>query len=703
MNNEFSYLLELEKLFGRSILTSGFYGSYDPNLYQLFLDNFTAAVRYENDDNTEKKSIISLNISNENIYSVPELVQNFMKLRLLDASLNRIETFPEILFSLSSLQVLNLCGNRIKYLPRWLFDNPNFNISLSKPSSSLNDSTCTVFLEGNPIQIPPQEIINRGREAVITYFDNIEGDQMPLNEIKLVLIGDGGAGKTSLLKRFLGQEFDPNQSQTEGINISSFSMNLECGDVKVHIWDFGGQEILHATHQFFLSHRSVYLILLDGRKEEDPEYWLNHAKIFGGESPVLIALNKIDKNPGFDVNRKLLSEKFPSIHGFHKISCATNKGIDSLMHGIQETVEKVEITNTTWPKSWFNVKSQLEKKKKPFLTYENYIDICLENGIGSNSTMETLLNFLHDLGIVVHFSDFNLMDTHVLEPQWLTQAVYAIINSSIIAENYGVMNLNNLSIILGNNAAYPQSKYQYIINVMLKFELCYKVNNETSLIPQLLPVQEPDFPFNVDEALIFHIKYKFLPKSILPRFMVKQHSNIVGSLHWRTGMVLSDKSLDATAVIRVDYNEKRLEFFVFGERKQDYLTILRTILLSINRSFESLEFSEIIPLPDNLHIGVSYNHLLTLQNRGIETCFPDGASREYTVNELLGSVRHGNKSESVSEEEIFSLLKQVIEERDGREAILGKVNDIVMLQPNFFGLGININAIVDKVMKQLHK
>ena len=44
---------------------------------------------------------------------------------------------------------------------------------------------------------------------------------------------------------------------------------------QVNIWDFGGQEIYHATHQFFLTRRSVYILVCDDRKEDtDFFYWL---------------------------------------------------------------------------------------------------------------------------------------------------------------------------------------------------------------------------------------------------------------------------------------------------------------------------------------------------------------------------------------------------------------------------------------------
>jgi internalin A len=59
-------------------------------------------------------------------------------------------------------------------------------------------------------------------------------------------------------------------------------------DVRLHVWDFGGQEIQHATHQFFLTERSLYLVVLNGRagdEENDAEYWLKFVKTFGASSP----------------------------------------------------------------------------------------------------------------------------------------------------------------------------------------------------------------------------------------------------------------------------------------------------------------------------------------------------------------------------------------------------------------------------------
>ena len=61
-----------------------------------------------------------------------------------------------------------------------------------------------------------------------------------------------------------------------------------------------------------------------------------------------------------------------------------------------------------------------------FIQYNEYKLICDEEGISSESEQNTLVDFLHDLGVILHFKDIPLLNTHVLEPEWVTNAVYKI-------------------------------------------------------------------------------------------------------------------------------------------------------------------------------------------------------------------------------------------------------------------------------------
>ena len=145
------------------------------------------------------------------------------------------------------------------------------------------------------------------------------------------MIGRGAVGKSSLVDCLVHKKpFDPNKKKTEGIQITAWPLKLNGEKVRLHVWDFGGQEIMHATHQFFLTERSLYLLVLNGREggeDADADYWLRLIESFGGNSPVIVVLNKIKEHP-FDLNRRALEQKYVGIREFVPTDCEDGTGID---------------------------------------------------------------------------------------------------------------------------------------------------------------------------------------------------------------------------------------------------------------------------------------------------------------------------------------------------------------------------------------
>jgi small GTP-binding protein len=514
------------------------------------------------------------------------------------------------LMGLRKLRKLALVGNQITELPREIVDS-----GMEIRWEEWDYDKGGIFLEDNPLESPPIEVVERGCGAVIEYFKSLEGEKLlPLNEVKVLLVGHGGAGKTCLVKRLLGEGYDKNEKQTHGINIRDWEVKEEGKKIDVHFWDFGGQEIMHATHQFFLSKRSLYVLVLDGRKDEDAEYWLKHIESFGGDSPVLVVMNKIDENAGFDVNRRFLREKYKGIKDFQRVSCAENKGIAAFKKSLKKELGQVELLKSTWARSWFNVKKYLDKMSENFISYDEYKRICGKEGITEKQAQETLVDYLNDLGVVVHFHEFELEDTHVLEPRWITGAVYKIVNSDKLADSKGILRLGWLDEILKKRRkvdyVYPHDKYKYIIDLMQKFELCYAIDAKRVLVPDLLEVQQPEFDFDYDGCLRFVFEYDFQPRSVMPRFIVRMHGNIKGELRWRTGVVLEDEGFHSTAVVKGDETDKRIYVYVSGEQKRDYFSVIRKAFRDINDSFERLEVRELVPLPDNTEVSVEYEELI---------------------------------------------------------------------------------------------
>ncbi|WLE96512.1 MAG: COR domain-containing protein [Candidatus Electrothrix communis] len=640
-----------------------------------------------------------LDLRHSKFSSLPPEIGKLTKLTELNLSNNLFKTLPSEICQLTNLQTLILLDNKLTTLPPeicWLTNLMNLNLS-NNHLSSLPQEICKLtnlaglYFGRNPLISPPYEIATKGIEAIRHYFAALEPDtsigvisnpvllqpkDQPLNEVKVILVGDGAAGKTSLVKRLLDLPFDHHEDTTHGINIKDWQQDIGSRKIRINIWDFGGQVIQHATHQFFLSKRSLYVLVLDVRKDERPEYWLQHIESFGGDSPVLIVLNKQDENSAFDLNRIHLQRKYPAVKGFYSTSCKSGEGVADFKKALIEELGKVPMIDIRWPQSWFQVKQAIKQSDKPCISCEEYAGICKKAGIAEEENRKMLVSFLHDLGAVVYFDDYVLNAMHVLDPVWVTQAVYKIITAKKMADSYGLLHLANLTEILrheeGEKHSWPVHTHVFILELMKKFQLCWGINEQTVLLPQLLPVDEPEFAFDYSGSLGFVLHYQeFLPPSVFPRFMVKVHQSIKPGLCWRTGVVLEDKASGLLAAVKADMEARRIQLWVHGPRRKEYLSFLWFTLLDINDSFEKLNVSERIPMPDDPVCSADYQTLLGCMQDGIKRIRPDGAKRAYNVSELLG----------------------LVEKPDSERIIQAQMDEkeVFILKPNISGIGIDFN------------
>ncbi|NIM14508.1 MAG: TIR domain-containing protein [Candidatus Aminicenantes bacterium] len=644
MSKDLELIKQLEKKYGWNLKKI--------NIEEIFL--FSVPNGYAVDEN---ENIIGLKLINLKISDISEIV-GLTALKRLNLAFNQISDIsavrgltalthlylsrnqiPDIsaLKDLKNLKELNISSNRISQLPEELLD-LGLEIKLSF------DRNPGIFLEDNPLETPPLEIVKKGIKAVKAYFESLKKEKtFPLNEVKVLIVGDGGTGKTSLVKRLLEREFDKNEPQTHGINIDIWGITGREKEIKVHLWDFGGQEIMHATHQFFFSKRSLYILVLDGRKEEDAEYWLKHIESFGGESPILVIINKIDQNPGFEVNRKFLMEKYPGIKGFYRISCCTGAGIDTFRQALNSHLNQIEFLKTIWAKSWFDVKSYFESMREDFISYEKYIEICEKHNIMDEKSQQTLADFLNDLGIVLHFSDPALKETNVINPEWATGAVYDIINSQTLADNKGILYKSELNKIL-NRHRYPMRKHDFIIELMKKFELCFLLKKDTILVPDLLAVEEPEFEFDYQKAFKFLVQYDFLPKSVVVRFIVRMHKEIKEELRWRTGVLLEDPLFGCITVVKVDNKDKKLMVFVSGSQAREYFPIIRKTLQDINSSFEKIDAREMVPCNCRECISIKepyfyeYSFLIKALKKGLKDVLCQKSLENVSIDSLLTGI-----------------------------------------------------------------
>jgi internalin A len=586
-----------------------------------------------------------LALDHNQLTELPEFVSNLTNLSFLSLSYNRLAELPEFVGQMTRLTRLYLDRNRLIKLPRSLLNLRQLqelylheNKALGLPAEVLGPTWEEAVRPANPAEI------------LEYYFRTRDSERRPLNEAKLILVGRGAVGKTSIVNRLVHKMFT-DEKKTEGIKITEWSLTVgrKKDDVRLNVWDFGGQEIMHATHQFFLTERSLYLLVLSGREggeDAEAEYWLKLIQSFGGDSPVIVVLNKIKEHP-FDVNRSGLKEKYPFIREFVRTDCKSGVGITELRRLVERETDKLEHLRDAFPAAWFSIKDRLaamSRLKKNYLSFDEYRKECARLGEEDPKAQESLAFYLHSLGIALNYKDdTRLKDTHVLNPHWVTNGIYKILNADRLEKQKGVIRLRDLSVIL-DKRKYPPKMHRFLLDLMKKFELCFSLpGKETDyLIPELLSKQEPPEArdFKPEECLNFQYHYPVLPEGLLPRFIVRTHVLSDETPRWRTGVVL--KLEDNLALVKADAQEKLVFINIKGPvaGRRRLLSIIRANFDRIHADIRKLLPAEIVPLPGRPGATVLYEELLAWEKSGTKKFqkVVDGSVVEIDVNKLLNGV-----------------------------------------------------------------
>lgn len=544
--------------------------------------------------------------------SVPASLRGISGVHALDLSNNEIGELPEWIVELP-VEILDLTNNRLRTLPSRIGASRAMVILLRSnqlkalPESLRNGAAPKLYLQDNPALGIPASILVSGntREILRYYFESQTGEGKPLLELKLLLVGRGKAGKTTLVKRLSGEAPSESESETHSIAIRELELDCPRSMVRTRAWDFGGQEILHSTHQFFLTERSLYLLVLEprtGLAQRDAEYWLKLIETQGGGSPVIVIMNW-SHNRRWKVDEVKLRRKFPFIIDFISTDALHGGGIDELRTTIINTVE--ERMPDVWlpfPRRWRAIKDHVAGMRDNFLTYDRYAQLCAENGESDPEKQADLAGILHALGLALYFGkDRRLHDTRVLNPGWVTGGVYAVIRSPSVAANDGQLTVHDMPRVLREaeaqnvvkEADYPPETHPFILELMRAFQLCFASDEEGEprepagptryLVPELLPEFEPEMPEGWDEAPIrLRYTYEVLPPGLLPRFIVRTHALSEGAPHWRHGVVLRHEQ--ASALIRAESDRPELYVFVLGGDEDTR----RVLVTMVRRELEAL-------------------------------------------------------------------------------------------------------------------
>ena len=593
---------------------------------------------------------------NNQLSALPESIGQLANLQTLDLYINHLSALPESIGQLASLQTLDLGGNQLSELPEsieqlaslqtlYLHDNPALNILPEILGPSWEDVD-----EGGKKPADPR--------AILAYYRQSRSQHSRvLNEAKLLLVGQGGVGKTSLVRHLVeNKSCEKGEPPTEGIRRTKWYRPIRrprkgsTQYVMLNVWDFGGQEIMHATHQFFLTKRSLYLLVLDARTTEAENnlyYWLKVIQSFGGDAPVLVVMNKVEGGVALELNESRLKKDFaPNLQGFVRVSCENGKGIPALRKAIDDQIRLLGHVFDVLPDSYFRVKERLAglAGKKCYISYTDYETLCNESQVADELSRNQLLRLLHDLGAALNFSDpddpYKLHETNVLDPEWVTDAVYRVITNPVLGAARGVLKRDQLAALLKNKKKFPPSQHEFIIDLMRKFELCFDFPDSSGdrfLVPERLAKDEPDVGWDEGDPLRFQVKYNVLPPGLVCRFIVKMHIHLKPDTptYWRDGAVLYIHG--NRCLLRGSVEDRRVYIAIQGaeETRREALSLIRDKLEEIHRTIKGLVPIELVPVPGQPGIAVEHGTLIEMLRENINRFIPQGGKRAASALELL--------------------------------------------------------------------
>jgi C-terminal of Roc, COR, domain/Ras of Complex, Roc, domain of DAPkinase/Leucine rich repeat len=514
------------------------------------------------------RRLIKLDLSNNQLTSIPESISCLTQLKTFNLSDNQLTSIPESISSLAQLIVLSLSNNQLTSIPESLS---------SLPHLTKLDLSC------NPLEPELAAASEQGIEPVFQFLRAKAKNSIVLNEAKLILIGEGEVGKTSVLGAIRGDEWVENRKTTYGVEVDIKSLRVIDPDGGIEIilngWDFGGQNIYRHTHQIFFTSPAVYLAVWNPRRGPEQcrvDEWIKMVKHRAydenrpDEKPyiLVVATHGGPKERLDHIDEQALREEFGNlIVGFYHVDSKTEYGLDELKQAIAQTAANIPQVGRSVPASWKRVLDAIRQRSETdaWITYEQFQTLCTEQGVDL-ALAKTYAVILNELGHLIHYStDPVLKDTVILKPEWLSKAISFILEDPQVNDQNGLVRHDHLSELWDDPARggdrYPQHLHPVFLKLMEKFDLSYQVElpEATSLMAQLVPSSRPegweqDWVQKPEEKELTQI-CRLLDKEtgrtvelegLIYRLIVRLHRYSLGrddynkSRHWKNGLLLDD-------------------------------------------------------------------------------------------------------------------------------------------------------------------
>ena len=507
------------------------------------------------------KRCTKLDLHRNNIREIPPSILELPCIKEIDLSYNKLSSLPNISWS-DSLIRFNLSHNELRSLPDrstnkcsasmkelWLGYNrfrevPNCICILSNLNSldiSFNSDIIilpvalgrlkelnTLTVKGLHRLFDPPLSICEDTKICVSYLKSRFVKLGKYFHMKLMLVGKQEVGKTTMVGCLRDRPIE--KGHTVGVDICEWRYrphSLYGTYFYFSVWDFAGQVEYYATHQVFLSKRSLYLAVwkvTEGEKGiRELESWLSNIILRAPQSCIIIVGTHLDllvSELGKEAANAKCAEYTQIFHNNldqsfieKNVFCITYVGLEGKQIGVTDLKLKIynaaseyringhAVMGSDIPTSYKLVDRELLKQSKPVLQTGEFNDLVRnlhQADLQSNDEIRAAALFLHDIGSLLHFDDHrhNLDDLYFINPQWLCKLMSTVITVKERNEHVvnGVISKTDLhKLFQSAKEPYSDSFLEQYLVLFNRFEIALALDKQadTFLIPNFLPAVRP--------------------------------------------------------------------------------------------------------------------------------------------------------------------------------------------------------------------
>ncbi len=549
-----------------------------------------------------------------------EYLSKLSKLTTLDLFSNSIgDTGAAHISKLRNLKSLDLSGNSIG------------NQGAEHISKLVNLSK--LDLKSNEITSIPSELLDNAK-GFFAYWQATK--KKPNTVVKMVLIGNGRAGKTSLSQYLTDRKYPHQKGQTHGI--LSWQWKIKGNPpIKVNILDFGGQDYYHATHNLFIdgdrdeAGDAMYLLLWDTDSIEANQndnqnhpipYWLGNVRNHSIKAPIWSVQNKMDLTRAEWLNSQWVKDYMVTNQYHISMEVLVNKNIKDSKYLTAEYERferqlseflRVKAMEKVVPHSWVSIRD----KHLPFwrIEWDGVIPIdqfkrkCLAElsnvpkaNRESELAFDGLLPYLQGAGEIIMFDDIPILkDKIFLDPIKLINAIYGTLLSPDVLKNQGG------EFSLPRDGSMWHAKLQDYLHLLLSKGLVFEKPNEPGVYvaPQYLAEDPHTSHFTSLVPVSFVLKFNgYFPRSRITQFITRYAAPSEHPLYWKFGAFFKKDGVHA--MVRIELSEYAIVNVHVGNEKGRY-----QVMKELFRFFLGMENTSTYPegpLIESTHKSVDIDH-----------------------------------------------------------------------------------------------